>query len=216
MPGPSQGVKRKRRGRPRSGTKRMRLIPNRRPQNLSRDIYYFKRYITNPETISGNAAHLPYLSGYSFNFGQLVNSGEYTALFDQYMITYIQVKWFLKIDPGAQAAAGATYPRLFVCRDYDDGDPPPTLNNLREHARTQVRVMNPNRPVTVGFKPAIASQIYNTPVAAGYGPKWKQWIDCNNPAVPHYGLKFAIDDLTNVNYRVTTEVQYWFRCRGTR
>ena len=184
--------------------------------NLFRDVYYFKRYITDPETIAGNAAHNPLIKSYSFNFGQLINSNEFVALFDQYMITYVQVKWFLKIDPGAQAAGAASYPRMYLVRDYDDDMLAPTLNNLREHARCQVVVMNPNRPVVCGVKPAIATQVYNTTLAAGYGPKWKTWIDCNNPAVPHYGIKWAIDDLTNTNYRVTTEVKFWFRCRGAR
>lgn len=204
--------KKKKRATKKRFYKRRRVIN----PNLKRDIYYFKRYISNPETITGNAVHAPYLAGYSFNLGQLPNVGEFTALFDQYRITYIQVKFFLKIDPGAQTAATASYPRIFYCRDYDDDVLPPSLNVLREHNRTSVRVLHPNRAVTVGFKPAIADLIYSSPTSSAYSPQWKQWIDCNNSAVPHYGLKWAIDDFTNTNYRLSTEVRYWFQCRGMR
>lgn len=211
--------KRMRKGGKRGRTsKRRKLAPKMRLSraNLKNDIHYFKRYITNPETISGNVAWNPYIAAYSFTFGQLVNVGEYTALFDQYQITTIVVKWYLRIDPSAQTAATASFPKMYYFRDYDDAAPPPTLNNFREHARCQVRVMNPNRPITVRLKPAILQQLYQTAVAAGYGPKWNTWIDMNDNAVPHYGIKWAIDNLTNTNYRVDTEVRIWFKCRGVR
>lgn len=184
--------------------------------NLRNDIYYFRRWIRNPETIVGNATYNPYISAYAFTFNQLVNVGEFTSLFDQYMITRIQVRWFLRIDPSAQTAATASYPRHYCFKDWDDSGLPIDLNAFREHSKCQVRVMHPNRPIVVTYKPAVLIQLYETLTNAAYGPKWRQWIDCNDPDVPHYGLKWAIDDLTNTNYRVTTEVRYWFKMRGAR
>jgi len=206
---PARRVKRARPTRKRG----MRMA---RTVNVKRDIYFFTRGMNNPGTYTGNVAYAPLLQASAFTFTSLVNASEFTALFDQYKITHVQVKFFLKIDPGAQSAAGASYPKLFTITDHDDESPPASLNVMREHPRCRIRVMNPNRPVTVNIKPAILGLAYKTAVASAYCPKWKQWIDCNDSMVPHYGLKWAIDDLTNTNYKVDTEVKMWFACRGAR
>lgn len=184
--------------------------------NLNKDVHYFKRMVSTPGSFSGNVAYAPLLQAWSFNFNQLANAGEFTALFDQYKITHIQCKFFLKIDPGAQSAAGASYPKLYWCADHDDDSAAPSLNAMREHSKTKVRVLHPNRPVVCNIKPAILAMTYKTATTTGYCPMWKKWVDCNDSTVPHYGLKWAIDDLTNTNYKVDTEVTYWFQTRAAR
>lgn len=184
--------------------------------NLRNQVYYFRRMNANPGAYTGNVLHTPLLQGWSWNLGQLANVSEFSNLFDHYCITCIVVKFYLKIDPSSQTAATASYPKLYYCRDYDDSTAPGTLNELREHQHTQVRVMNPNRPVTIKLRPSTLAQTYRGVGTVSYTPQWKQWIDMAQTDVPHYGLKWGIDDLTNTNYRVDTETFIYFKCKGVR
>lgn len=184
--------------------------------NLRNQVYYFRRMGTNPGSFSGNAIHIPLTQGWSWNLGQIVNAGEFSSLFDHYSITCIVVKFYLKIDPSAQTPGTASYPRLYYCRDYDDATAPASLNELREHQHTQVRVLFPNRPISIKLRPAVLDQVYRGVGTVSYTPVWKQWIDMAQTDVPHYGLKWAIDDFTNTNYRVDTETTFYFKCKGVR
>lgn len=175
----------------------------------------FTRYF-NSGVVNGNALHLPYLSAASFSLSQIPNVGEFTALFDMYKITFVQLRFHLNIDPSAQPAATSVYPKLYYATDYDDSTAPSSLDDLRQHARMKVRVLTPNRPVIVNIRPAIASTVYQTAVSSTYSPKWRQWVDCQNSSTPHYGLKWGIDNLTNTAYNVQIEGRMWFSCKDVR
>lgn len=183
--------------------------------NVGQQLYYFTRRYAGTQIV-GNAAYNPYLFGTSFDLNKLPNVSDFSNLFDRYMITYAKVSLYLKIDPSAQTATGATLPKVYMVRDYDDSATPTSLNALREHAKCKVRVLNANKPVTFGIRPAtLALTLWNGVTPTGC-PKWKQWIDMATLDVPHYGMKWAIDDLTNTNYKVDVEYQLWFRCKDVR
>lgn len=203
--------------RRRTGARSMRpmtrTMVRTRPSNI---IHSFKRMAAQLPTITGNAAYTPYVNTYVFSLSQLAAVGDFSNLYDQYRINYIVCKFWLKIDPGAQAAASASYPRFFWYRDLDDSAAPSNLNEMRENAKCKCVVMHPNRPVTVAFKPNILAQMFNNGVTTQYAPKFNQWIDMGNTGTYHYGFKFAIDDLTNTNYSVTVEATYYFQCKQPR
>lgn len=183
--------------------------------NLQRDIYSFKRCIANPGTLQGNAVS-PFITGQANTFSQISGSSDFANLFDQYMITYMQITFYLRIDPSAQPAATAAYPKLHFVRDYDDANTPANINELREHPRLATRVLTPNRPVKFGWKPAVLTNLFLTAITNGYAPKWNVWVDMANTTLPHYGCKYAIDNFTNTAYFVDTEMKFWFKCRGVR
>lgn len=183
--------------------------------NRRKDTYYFARRWFDG-TIAGNALSIPYLQGKNFNMTLLPNYTEFSALFDRYKITTIKLSYHLKYDPSAQGAGQANFPRLYYIKDYDDAATPSSINELREHSRCQMRILTPNRPVHIVLKPSILSETYRTNITSAVAPKWRQWIDWGNPDVPHYGLKIAIDDLTNTNYKVDVECKMWFSCKDTR
>lgn len=184
--------------------------------NLGKDLYYFKRSFQQAAPFAGAVGYAPLLNAYSFNLAQLPNVADFTSLFDRYMITHVQLAFYLTVEPGAQTAATATYPKLYMIRDYDDSSAPSSLNALREHSKCIVRVMNPNKPVIINIKPAITTEVYRSAVATSYSPKWNQWVDMAHTDVPHYGIKWAIDDLTNTNYKVEILGKMWFRCKDVR
>lgn len=178
-------------------------------------IHYFKRNF-NFGDLPGNAVYNPYLAANSFTLGQIPGIGDFTGLFDQYMITYIKLKFYLTTDPGAQTASTAIMPRMYWCKDYDDTTAPTSIDILRERNDVRTAVLRPDRPIVVKLKPSVLQEVYRSAVATTYAPKWKQMIDMTQTDVPHYGLKYAIDNFTNTNYALRVEGTMWFVCKGVR
>lgn len=189
-----------------------------RTVNVRNDVHYFKRHFAqiSPGSFVGSGTYLPYLNAYSFNLAQLPNYTEYTALFDKFMISHIQLRFYLNIDPAAQSAVGASYPKLYYCNDHDDAVAPTTLNDLREHTKCKEAVLYPNKCVKVNIKPAVLAEIYRSAGNVTWTSKWRQFIDCAQPTTPHYGLKWGIDNFTNTNYTLNIEGTMWFACKDAR
>lgn len=167
------------------------------------------------QTIVGNAVYAPYQSVLGATLDNTLNHTEFTSLYDQFRIDWVKAQFFLRIDPSAQTAAGASYPRMYWFRDYDD-QALASLNDVRENSKGKRAILHPNRPVTIWFKPNVLSEIYRTAVTTGYSPKFNQWIDASVPNLVHYGIKYCIDDLTNTNYKVDLEVTYGLSMRNSR
>lgn len=189
--------------------------PLARPVRSSNNaIHSFKRLAT-PATVSGNVAYAPYQSNSNISLSGVPNSTDFTNLFDQYRITYVVIKFWLRIDPSAQSAAGASYPKLYWCRDRNS-----TVllsqSEMRERGDTKVVVMNPNRPVVMKIKPnLLTQQLYTAVGTSSYTPVYNAWIDRASPSAFYYGTLWNIDDLTNTNYRVDIESTYYIQCKNT-
>lgn len=199
-------------------TYRKRYSPKvvvRRPRPISSAVHAFKR-MTPVSTISGNAAYVPYLNAYNVSLNQLISSSEFTALYDHYKINFVVVKFWFRNDPGAQLATASTYPKLYWYRDQDDDTAPGSLNEIRENCRSRVAVLNPNRPVVIKYKPNTLQVIYDGLTTSNYRPIWNAWLDCAVPATKQYGFKWAIDDFSNVNYRLDIETIVYFQCKTSR
>lgn len=181
---------------------------------ISRQVH---RFIRGYEALNltGSVAYTPYQNSFSTTLAQVANSSELTALYDQYMITYVKYMFYLEVDPSAQAAASAIYPKLYTVRDQDDSVVL-SQTEMRERANLQIRVLNPNRPVVIGYKPNLLTQQWYNGVTNGFTPAWSQWLDVSNANVPHYGLKFNVDNFTNTNYRLRVETRVWIACKNTR
>lgn len=205
------------RTRPRS--KRMRTrAPIRRRRLLKRStrqpVHHYKRYLSQRTPISGNVGYAPYLNSLVVaGISEVVNPTDFSALYDQYRINYVVAKFWLKIDPSAQTAATASFPKMYWVRDLDDSVIPGSLNEVRERPDCRIAVMNPNRPVVIKFKPNVLDLVYQSALASTYRPRFKSWCDMSNTNTPHYGVKFAIDDLTNTNYKVDFEIKLYFSCK---
>lgn len=146
----------------------------------------------------------------------VINSSNFTDLFDQYRIDKLILKFYLKVDPGAQTAATATIPRLYCYRDRDDSSIPANLNEMKENQYCKERVMSLYRPVTLVCRPNALQLLYQSAALNQYKPAFGQWMDMNTTSTPHYAYKIAIDDLTNTNYFVDVEATLHFSCRQSR
>lgn len=173
---------------------------------------------TNPAgVIYGNAAHAPFVGCFNLaGIGAVTNSTEITNLFDQFKINKIVTKIQFKIDPSAQAANVASYPRFYYYRDYDDSNAPTNLAEMRENSKTKMLIMHPNRYITLVCKPNMLQTMYSSLVSSTYKPAFGQWVDCAAPSASHYLWKYAIDDLLNTNYRIEIESTLYFSTRQSR
>jgi len=188
------------------------MVPRNRP---GVGIYNFRRNYNHGD-LAGNATFNPLLVGNSFTFSTLPNANEFGVLFDQYKITSVKLRFYLAIDPAAQTAATAVYPRMWWTTDNDDDGVPTSIDQLREHSDVKTEILHPDRPIEVFLKPSVLATVYRSAVSSSYVPKWGQWIDMAAQNVPHYGLKYAVDNFTNTNYVLRVEGQMWFQCRGLR
>lgn len=207
-------IKRKRPTRSRR-TIRRKYIPRVRRSLNPRNVHWFQRMYQSG-ALAGNALFAPYLTASSYQLSDLPGVTDFANLFDQYMITKVELRFFLQIDPSAQAAASAFYPKLVWAIDRDTATAPASLNEIYEYGNSKSAVLLPTRPVKIVFKPSVLGLSYQSAVASTYTPKYNQWVDMSNTSTPHYGLRWAIDNFTNTNYSLIVHSKYTFACKNTR
>lgn len=166
-------------------------------------------------TWTGNVAYAPYLSGWPIRLSDVPNYTDFTNLFDQYRIKYVKTKWYLKVDPGAQAAASAIYPKIYYSRDYNDTTAPANLGELRERGDCKFKVLRPDRPVIIKFKPNLLQSIFTSGTAV-QEPVWDKWLNTSASDTPYCTIKWAFDDLTNTNYKVECEAYFYIECKNSK
>lgn len=141
----------------------------------------------------------------NFTLAQLPQVATFTALFDQYKVEYLEFSFRMAyLTTPITAFTTTTMPAIYTVVDLDDVVAPTTLNQLREYSSCQIHENTPT--FTVRFKPGILTGIYNgTTIVAG-GATSAPWLDCNQTAIPHYGVKWGCDAGTAVGQ---TQFQIW-------
>lgn len=207
--------------------RRMNLLKARLGTN--RNCHSFRRMCT---TTTVDVAGTEYDFASEFKFSDITGAAEYAALYDRYMLTTVVMKIRIINNPNSTAILNTSngpspwgntsnwFPRLFNCPDYDNSTVE-TLTQLKERARTKMRVLKPNSYLKYVVKPAVAVQTYRTAIAAGYSPKWKQWLDMDQTDVPHFGMKFAmdmsgLDPQDTQPFKLEIEKIYYFKCKDVR
>lgn len=196
--------------------------------------YKFSRYAANKLIIPLNSATETSQS-YSHRFNDISNYTEFTQLFDQYMLTGIAYYIRLITNPDNNGSTSTTnnnvnppltttnpstsiFPVLWSVIDKDD-DSVLTLSGMREKQGVKRSILRPNATIKryVSY-PRVSSEVYNSGVTTGYGVGKPLWMDCNSPAVPHYGIKFCVDAelQTNQNYLIQIERKYYFKLKGVQ
>lgn len=183
--------------------------------------YYFTRQV-DLGTIS--AARLTDATGiYTFKLNDLPNYTDFTALYDQYKIAAVKIRFMpcqnvVKVQPDAMGVVISYAPRLFTVIDYDAGTFS-TVNELRQYQSCKT-VMG-YRPVSMYLKPCWASEIYRTAALTGYGPK-RGFIDCSYVDVPHYSIKWGFEPYDpsgtqqSSEYTYRVEAKYYITTRTVR
>lgn len=164
-----------------------------------------------------------------FRLSDIPNQGEFSVLFDNYIITGVMFQIKLITNPDAnyipsQSTNGACnfYPTIWYVPDHDD-NATVTLAQIKEFEKVRHKVLYPNRETNVMLRPTTLAGIYNG-VTTGYAVnKRRAWLDMANPSIPHYGLKCVIDfegitmpATTDQRYNFKINAKYFFKCKGVR
>lgn len=148
-------------------------------------------------SLAGNDAVSTGASGITFQLSDVINSGEFTGLFDQYKLAGIKYRWLIKRNPdyANTATFKGSYPRICWVHDHDSAQVP-TLPELQQYNRMSEFYFNDNKMNTRWhyLKPAVANSVYNG-VYNGFSAMWRKWLDSGYPGTPHYGLRYYYDGL---------------------
>lgn len=127
----------------------------------------------------------------TFSLASLPNYTEFTNLYDQYKINRVRVE-FVPRASMSELGTGVGTVNFFTFIDYDDNTAPGSFAELLQRPslkRTKVTSRH-----TRTLRPCVAKPIYRDGATFGYGTG-RGWIDCVNPDVPHYGLKYYAEQI---------------------
>ena len=156
----------------------------------------------------------------SFALNDVFTASDFTGLFDHYRINCVVCKFVLDF---AQIVTSNTDPsanNLFVPQfhyaiDNNDNNTATVAALVDYEGYHSTRF---TRPISVKIYPKPSVALYNNPTTTGYGtPKGKQWVDIGSPNIPHYGIKYCIDNYyTSQIVRFKVRRTYYFSVKSMK
>lgn len=204
--------------------KRIGRLPRALVSYRKNNVHAFKRSVLKATNISTNTTSGALLVAYSFALSDLPNSGEFTALYDQYKITGIKLDFIWRSTNISQVETQNTQqqgaPYMYYVIDHDDSTAA-TVNELREFAKAKRFIFDTGkRTCSVYFKPCTLVENYLTAVTTGYSPRFDSWIDAGNPSMPYFGFKAAVQQplngITAVASYFDVECTYYMKMKDPR
>lgn len=134
-----------------------------------------------------------------FRLSECVEFLKYTAIYDQFRIDKVQVRFIpcmaeMVTKPYDDATSGTTsyeIPLFTTAIDYDDEATP--ASRLELAGRSKSRTVKATKAITWNFIPRRLVQVYRSTSTTGYKiDTTKDFIDCAQNDIPHYGLKYAL------------------------
>lgn len=167
---------------------------------------------------------------YEVSFSDLVQSSDFSNMFDQYRLTKVtftvqMINVPTSLQPPNTAitlANGQTtnwYPKVWYVVDHDGGSTE-TISSIKERQGVRCRILQPNKELRISFKPMCRTLTYSTSSSTGYAPKNIK-IDMSDTNVEHYGLHMVFDsnglDPTDTYpFKFVVERKVYFTCYGVR
>lgn len=212
--------------RSRSSRSSSRVSFRSRPRSRVRaqGVHTFSRHCA-AQTVDLNGTFLS--RQYNDKFEDMIQSSDFTSLFDMYRIVKVTYTFQLINAPEAQAYLNSAvqanftnwYPKMWYIVDHDGGTTE-TLNSMRERQGTKCRILQPNKTIRISWTPKCRVLTYSTDATQGYAPRNIK-IDMNDTAVPHYGLAVVfdtngIDPNDTYPFKIAVERKITFKCFGVR
>lgn len=153
-------------------------------------VHYFKRTAFYSGFITGST--LTDVTGaLQFQLNSLPNYTEFTNLFDMYRINGVKVT-LMPRGNSAEVGTNQGLVKLFSVIDYDDNIAPAALTEVLQYE--SLKTTNTSRDHKRYIKPKLSRVLYQPGAVNAYGAS-NGWIDCTNPQVPHYGMKYVLQQL---------------------
>lgn len=153
-----------------------------------------------------------------FKLSDVPSSTDFTNLFDRYRITGVSLKFFpqwTSNDLNPATTLSNINPQVYSVVDYTDSANPLSIAEMMEYGTFK---MTRGSALHKRFiRPALLSSSYETVTTSAYTPKWKQWLTTDDPATPHYCLKYAFDRApSNTACQVKIYATYYIQCKDTK
>lgn len=162
---------------------------------MDRKVFTFSRKVRQSLVVTNDINPINYAMSWTLN--SLPNYTEFTNLFDQYRINYIEVKFIydhnvgeVASSAGIAANANMGLPNVYLARDYDDAS---ALGGIDEYLQYEGCIVRRLGDIfSIRIYPHIASAAYSGTFTS-YKNDTRAWIDVNSTGVAHYGLKMGVD-----------------------
>lgn len=153
-------------------------------------------------------------NSYLFKLSSVIDSTDFTNLYDRYKINGIRLKIMYQADSASVGGLGVL-PIFNYCPDYDDAAVPSSLNAVETKQKARSIILTANKPVSIFVKPKVASALYQS-LLTGYAVSKAPFINSTYPDVQHYGLKTWINNFyapAGANNQITIQATYYLSCK---
>lgn len=200
----------------------MRLRRGMIGRRIAQPVQYFKRSVY----LSGNivtSVTSDTFTNQFFALSNVPNYTEFTNLYDQYKINAVKVTLIprgntaeITASSGASTVFQGQSVGVFSVIDYDDTA---ALANINEACQYQnMKMTRATQQHSRYLKPRfnLLSITNQGTGATGASQNTRGWLDCDYINVPHYGVKWALQQ--NVNYNLTYDVKidYYLAFKNVR
>lgn len=138
-----------------------------------------------------------YIGGVANTTLTMPNLSEFTNLYDQYRIDWVECKFSFSNNNSSNSSPGSTLPIMYLAKDYDDSGVAGVTDLQQYSTQQQWQLGNAHGRdgiKTVNIKPNVDVALYQG-VTSGYGRGKPMLVDTSSPDVLHYGVKIAYDPI---------------------
>ena len=149
-------------------------------------------------------------AGYAFawSFNDAIGVIPWSPLFDYYRINYVTMK-FTPVATESNShevtaslsGSGQQIPNYVVCIDRDDAIAPSSATGYLDLRQRQGSITKKaTRSHYLKIRPTRLNQVFRSTLTTGYViDKSREFLDMNQPDVPHYGVKFSMESASPAN-----------------
>lgn len=152
-----------------------------------------------------------YLGGTLNTTLPLPNYTEFTALYDQYKIDWVECKFTFSNNNSSNSSPGTTLPIMYLCKDYDDSSTANVTDIQQYSTQQQWQLGNAHGRdgiKTINVRPTVDVALFQG-LTTGYGRGKPMFVDTSSPDVLHYGVKIAYDP---INYPAASTLVGYLAC----
>lgn len=126
----------------------------------------------------------------NFQLQDVIESTDFTQLFDRYKIVGIKLKFMYQQTTSANSGVVSNvHPIMDMSFDGDDSDLPVSQTAVQVKGFSKTHLLNSNRPFKTYWTPRVDKVVYTSGISTAYTSERSCWLDCNSPQVQHYGMK---------------------------
>lgn len=136
-----------------------------------------------------------YFNGVSTTALQMPSFTEFTSLYDQYRIDYVECQFISSNTNSSTGSVNTSLPIMYIAKDYDDSNAAAVTDLLQYSTCKYAQLGQRNNSDGIfkfSVKPNVDLAVYNGAVS-GYARSKPIFMDCASYNVPHYGVKLAFD-----------------------